>query len=523
MRDIGLNKQKRLILCTLLLNTAAACVTPPKDYLPDENIIFLRQVAQLQPIKHEAVKQKPYEFDTTVEVDPQSPAFLQKRHLENFLQPDLHADAVTYNEIRDHLQWIEDSEEFIALLQGLKLEPDLEEPLEGLEYQNRRGDMIRLNERPHGGGAQVEYYPQDTTLFYVFSYQSLHSAVTQEADTLAVSSKSNIRFGYHRRQEEVTIDAAGEVIKISSSYAKTHRSYSQADDTQGAMLSYYLPQGIRISGLQEERTHTLLLPAWPEEYLQVRIGGYVFAYTLQDQAHVQKIAPETLTQVAEIVKNKTGLLPGGLINVVLPPSLESYARLGLAAKEASFSWYPSAFQTTGVIFMWPPSVPKYAHPDGQSYYWSKEFYATLIHEHVHQVISENTNAFSPLPQWLTEGLALVVESEFLPSSGAYWDTTFSGNLALKKRLPWDEITQKSPLSYSINKARVHCAQSYKMVEYLLWNYGSRKLGQYIRSFKVDAGRGARVEVVKSYKENFEKIYGFSWEENIAGFKKESGF
>ncbi len=520
----GIKRLRKYFLFVFFISQFGQCVTVPKDYVPDEKVVYLRQRVDLEPIKYEPAPADPYEFSAEPEINPEEPQFLKSKRFTDYLTPDYSADVQLYNEVKEHLLWVEHSENLNDLIQRIESGKNVQRLTNGVSVKTELGELTRLKGSSKYIPDQYQYKPAEKEYNYIFFFTSGEGPDFQEANSIAVFSKYGMRFTYDRDMDQVAVYAEGQVVILGSNYQKHHYEFSMTTHRQGGLISYYLPEGIRITGFNGARTLTRLEPNWPEGYAKESIGPYTFSYVEKDAPYLEQINADLLKHISEITKNKTGLLPGGSTQVVLPPSLESYTRLNVVEKNQLIQWFPSGFQTKGIIVMWPPSVPKYKHPDGESYYWSREFYETLIHEYVHEVIFENTNGFSPIPVWLNEGLAVVVECEFSPVAKAYWDTTFLGDVALKKKMPWDEITVNSTGSYPVAQARVHYAQSYKMTQYLIETYGSRKLGEYIRSFTIEMGVGeVTVNLAQAYKENFQKIYGITWEENVRKFSEALGY
>ncbi len=122
--------------------------------------------------------------------------------------------------------------------------------------------------------------------------------------------------------------------------------------------------------------------------------------------------------------------------------------------------------------------------------WGKR---VIAHELTHLVVHQVTfNPYSNLPTWLDEGLAMTSEGElrsvFVNAlTKAQNDNTLISVRSLAS--PFSAYTDESLLAY---------AESYKLVEYLIENYGREKMFELLNTFRNGNG----------YDGALEKVYGF---------------
>jgi hypothetical protein len=126
--------------------------------------------------------------------------------------------------------------------------------------------------------------------------------------------------------------------------------------------------------------------------------------------------------------------------------------------------------------------------------WGKR---TIAHELTHLVIHQLTdNPYNYLPTWLDEGLAMSSEGEL--------------ELSFVFALSWAEAENSyisirslcSPFSSYIDQTMLAYAESYKIVAYLIDEYGSEKMLELLKAFN----KGS------SYDEALIKVYGFDMDE-----------
>ena len=99
--------------------------------------------------------------------------------------------------------------------------------------------------------------------------------------------------------------------------------------------------------------------------------------------------------------------------------------------------------------------------------WGKR---ALVHELTHLVVHQATfSPYAELPTWLDEGLAMYNEGELDPYLSPYLQRAIFEDKLISVR------SLCSPFSAEPEKAYLSYAQSYRLVEYLLDNYGQGKM------------------------------------------------
>jgi len=151
--------------------------------------------------------------------------------------------------------------------------------------------------------------------------------------------------------------------------------------------------------------------------------------------------------------------------------------------------YPQEW-TGGVAFTRYGIIAIGISPNSSDLEWGKRVIShELTHLVIHQVIF---NPYSDLPTWLDEGLAMTSEGEL--------ESGFTNALA-KARSENSLISVRSlasPFSAYADESFLAYAESYKLVEYLIDNYGREKMFELLNTFKQGAG----------YDEALERVYGF---------------
>jgi len=173
-------------------------------------------------------------------------------------------------------------------------------------------------------------------------------------------------------------------------------------------------------------------------------------------------------------------------------TLEKPARIYIYANSSDLRGsmiYPQEW-TGGVAFTRYGIVAIGITPDSSDVEWGKR---VIAHELTHLVIHQVTfNPYSNLPTWLDEGLAMTSEGELEPVFINALAKAWNGNSLISVRSlasPFSAYTDESLLAY---------AESYKLVEYLIDNYGREKMCELLNTFKQGSG----------YDGALERVYGF---------------
>ena len=127
----------------------------------------------------------------------------------------------------------------------------------------------------------------------------------------------------------------------------------------------------------------------------------------------------------------------------------------------------------------------------------------LVHELTHLVVHQATfSPYAELPTWLDEGLAMYNEGELDPYLSPYLQRAIFEDKLISVR------SLCSPFSAEPEKAYLSYAQSYRLVEYLLDNYGQGKMLNLLTLLKQG----------NTYDEALAEVYGFDIDGLDAGWR-----
>jgi hypothetical protein len=122
--------------------------------------------------------------------------------------------------------------------------------------------------------------------------------------------------------------------------------------------------------------------------------------------------------------------------------------------------------------------------------WGKR---AIAHELTHLVIHQMTfNPYNDLPTWLDEGLAMTSEGELEARFVNALDSARAENSLISVR------SLASPFSAYADESILAYAQSYKLVAFLIDEYGREKMFELLNTFRHGSG----------YDEALERVYGF---------------
>ncbi|MCK4863385.1 MAG: peptidase MA domain-containing protein [Dehalococcoidales bacterium] len=151
--------------------------------------------------------------------------------------------------------------------------------------------------------------------------------------------------------------------------------------------------------------------------------------------------------------------------------------------------YPQEW-TGGVAYVRYGVIAIGISPDSHDIEWGKR---VISHELTHLVVHQVTfNPYSDLPTWLDEGLAMTSEGELTLSFTNALAEAWNQNSLISVR------SLASPFSAYADESLLAYAESYRLVEYLIDNYGRDKMFRLLNTFKEGSG----------YDEALEKVYGF---------------
>jgi hypothetical protein len=129
-------------------------------------------------------------------------------------------------------------------------------------------------------------------------------------------------------------------------------------------------------------------------------------------------------------------------------------------------------------------------PDSSGLAWGKR---AIAHELTHLVINQMTfNPYNSLPIWLDEGLAMTAEGELEPEFVSSISKARRENTLISVR------SLASPFSANTEESILGYAESYKVVTYLINEFGREKMLALLNTFKQGSG----------YDEALNKVYGF---------------
>jgi hypothetical protein len=590
------------ILAALSVAACASFEEPlPPVYVPDEDLISLKQDAGFIPIDYESEEALPYDWNVAVDrVDAEKPSFLKLSNLAAWRSANRVSDARYLAEVPAFLALRFAQGEFAelrALLSGDRpeLPPALppetgdvrKEFTNGVEYAYPGADGATIFVKPDGyysikfadgstftrwssdgsyamkdargvllyavwpetGGAEILVEglrwrtsargasieaPAGTATYFEDPVPQVkwEPARAKEACYFLMRGRAfdsiddfrqaqyeykgiNVCWDYDSKSLLVSSGGFAVNLMDADGPVKTYYPFDRASSSSGTIIDIRFQNGTRLVDIDSGKTtHVEGVPEWPEAFKSRKVGPFTFLYVEKDEGLVKALDSAKLAALEASCRELSGLGAFPVRTVVIPPDLHSYRRMHATSGPERLEWLPAGFQGSDAIYLWPLSVPRYRDEEGQRHFLEVEAYEILAHEYVHLLVSQASGIVRPLPIWLTEGLAVYVESALSDATREYWDAVVRVAVRRGSFLPWDAIAANPTSAYPIRQARVHYAQSYAMARHLMQAYGAAKVASYVASFKVPFDRILDVDLAESYKANFQLVFGIDWETGL---------
>jgi hypothetical protein len=147
---ILLRSQYNILYFFVVFLFGCASFSTPKNYIPDDKVVFLREKLEFGPIKYDPLTVDPYNFAPDAgALQIEKPAFLQIPGLENILKADFAADSRLYREIKGHLLYVASLQAFKDM--GARLDTEVIRAVPPLPPDH--GDKVK----DYSNGAQYAY------------------------------------------------------------------------------------------------------------------------------------------------------------------------------------------------------------------------------------------------------------------------------------------------------------------------------------------------------------------------------
>jgi hypothetical protein len=503
----------------------------PEGFIPDSQVKSLRQHFDYGFIEYEPFYVEGYDWSSDIEIDPSDASFLRTLTYGTIAALGPEAREALRRRVIAHGQWVMADEDFAEFRDAaLSDKVPSEYPAVTIQFGDETWYQVIRDHRIIHWLPNAEY-PQFH--FYPFGPESLKYTIFESGD-IAMIVPGNLRIDVSTRDLREFDDGRGEIyayngpdlsdadqmITLAPGGARQVYDYAFGDGKNSSVLrSVGFESGLEIEGLGSPRISSEIDPRWPEGYVRRSIGGFNFLVSADQQWILDRIDADAISMVRAYMGGyfEPWAFDGAII--IIPPDLESYSRLYFD-EGGIFNWYPAGYAGGERIVYWPLSVPMYRSEEGQAYVWGEDFFLTVVHELVHLGVGRMAGLYSYVPVWLNEGLAVYIETRYSDYMRDYWDTTWAGYLALGRSLPWDDIASRGTASYRIAEARLHYAQSYAMVEYLVQNFGIEKVMTYVASFGNYSGLETSDLPERDFKQRFSRVFGQSWGDALRGFERQ---
>lgn len=326
-----------------------------------------------------------------------------------------------------------------------------------------------------------------------------------ELSSVSIELNSGVEIFYSFGEELVVVNDENEGFLFQKDGVKTH--FTDEKVTRGI----YFPGNFHFADLDGDNPHIEVVPDWPEGYLLVFLAGFQFLVTQKDLNLLSLLDLNRIEVLPLKMEELLGFKAHPDRIIIIPPDLESFARLYAQASNQGMEWWPLGFHYSGYIVLWPLSLPRYEQVAGNDYFWNKEVYRLLYHEYVHLAALEMAGCLTQIPVWLDEGMAITFSALVEPLITETYPKLFATGRDEGRLLDWDFISNNPASTLSSRDSQLLYRQGYMMVDYLLGQYGKDKLAAFVRSFH-------QYEDLE-WKVHFEQVYSISWEKNLENFNQ----
>jgi hypothetical protein len=247
----------------------------------------------------------------------------------------------------------------------------------------------------------------------------------------------------------------------------------------GASLNYWLTVVDSAGTVTETLPRKLTVNDERYQWQSLQEGKITLYWYDRDNAYGRDLMDTAQEALVRVGKNSGAAL-------VVPVSLYIYASNSdlLGALVFAQDW------TGGIAFTEYNIIAIGIGPAASDVTWGKD---TIFHELAHLAVNQVTyNAYSGLPPWLSEGLAMNSETEL--------DAQFSWSLEIAVSSGTLITIQSlcSPFSAYADKAVQAYAESYEIVRYLIDNYGQPKMLELLTVFENGSSNNAALQAVYGF-------------------------
>ena len=232
------------LICLLsFISSCGSMYTPPDEYTPDKEIVYLKQKTEFGPIEYPLVLEDPYSWEVNPKIDKEDPDFLNITSFDTIIAPDIAADAQLFLEVKEHLNYIKTSVKYL----------ELKEKLDNFEFVKPSPRKIAKGKKIKTYTNSIEYeYPEvkGATIIYFkngdYKIELPDGSVyydNKEGYYFEEDSKGNTKYAvfpgkgqFHIRENGFTYFYSAKSIRIETNHGSVSYSEKGAKPEQ---FNYY--------------------------------------------------------------------------------------------------------------------------------------------------------------------------------------------------------------------------------------------------------------------------------------------
>ncbi len=211
------------------------CLTLPKEYVPGDKIVYLKQPYYLIPVKYKPEPASPYTWDIDPRVDIVNPGILALTDYNSVLKPDIYMDAKIYKETKGHLELMKEDPVYLNLkeqLKNIKIEKPLPRKISKGEKTKDYNNAVEYIYPEEEGALISFFFNNDIKITFkdgrIYFYKSNGDYFEKDAagtELYSVFEKenafrinmNNLNYYKSEREERLTVEQ-GEITKFNDEY-----------------------------------------------------------------------------------------------------------------------------------------------------------------------------------------------------------------------------------------------------------------------------------------------------------------
>lgn len=491
-------KKTATILLLSISISAISCASASRanmryGYTPRELDDYFEKHKDYKPVWYSPKNVKPYNMIPSAPAEGNLPDLDDNKILDLLMDLSPSDDVFFRNEIMRRLKSAQEEKTYAELLEIAKNKIKNSSNTTAITDKG----MLTLYSGKNG---KTEYIPYGAPDSYTFTEKSA-----------SIKTLKNTIITYQFWNNAIVVEKEN---RAAIFYANIAKELKEKDSNNNAWFSVSINtvDGVYLRKVNTDKADISYNFRFPEILKVKSISSFLIYYTEKDEELIKKISAESLDKVKSNCESITGIKFRGTCAIVIPPDMASYEKM-YTSNGYQMRFLPDSFERMGAIYLWPLSAGRYETVTGSNYFFSTEMYEILAHEYVHVLLDQESGYRNFFPRWLTEGLAVYIQTNVSDDERVYYTRFFGIMSRINCFVDWDTLTSHQDLQRGENSMMY--AQSYAFVSYLIAKFGMDKLIKYSRTFRITPTNYHQKEsYLEQYKRTFNETFGVSFEDAV---------